>query len=252
MFKVKYLLFAVLCVLGGYLAGGIVRADHIPLANSNFEIGNMSGWTPYTTAAGTIGGAGYPSVIDFDIDGDGPRPMSKTLQFNAGKNSSNDAGYQGGGIYQTVHLVAGDYVLSVDVAANESGTQFGARDGGRFELLVDGAVVDSHEFTGQIGPNETQHKLLAGIHVVSDGDHEVGIRITRSSPVAKSVSQYVDNFVLALSSPTAAPDPEPASEPAPTDDGTNDGCSNRGNHGDKSKNDEKSGNNRDNNGGNGK
>ena len=105
-----------------------------------------------------------------------------------------------------LHLSAGDYTLSALVAADESGTQFGAWDGGLFELMVDDIVVDSHEFAGPIGPNQTQHKLMSGLHVVADGDHSVGIRITRSSPVAPSVTQYVDNVILDYSAPSSTND----------------------------------------------
>lgn len=199
MLKFKFIIFTALVMFGGYMVGGIVRADHIPLVNGDFEIGNISGWTPFTTAAGTIGGDGYPKVIDFDVDGGGPLPLSKVAQFNVGQISGNETGYQGGGISQMVHLVAGDYTLSANVAANESGTQFGAWDGGLFELMVDDIVVDKHEFSGPIGPRETQHKLLSGLHVISDGDHSVSIRITRDSPVAPSVTQYIDNVILVLS-----------------------------------------------------
>ena len=194
MLKFKYLIFAALVMLGGYLVGGIVRAETIPLNNSDFESGTLTGWTTFTTDSGTLGGDPYPRVIDFDMDRDGiDFGLSKVAQFNVGKISSSDKGYQGGGIYQVLYLSAGDYTLSALVAADESGTQFGAWDGGLFELMVDDIVVDKHEFAGPIGPNQTQHKLMSGLHVVADGNHSVGIRITRSSPVAPSVTQYIDN-----------------------------------------------------------
>ena len=219
MLKMKLLLLVVVSLLGGYLLGGVVRADHMPLTNGDFEEagGSLSGWTSYTTARGTIGAPDYPMVRDFDIDGpSGPSSATKVAQFNVGTLTMDDKGYEGGGIYQNVHLVAGDYDIRANVAVDEDGSLFGVYDGGRFELLVDGVVLDSYEFAGKVGPNETKYALLARLQVLTAGDHEIRIRVTRSATAVVSLTQFVDNVVVALSGAGPSVEPEPTVEPEPS------------------------------------
>ena len=191
----------------------------IPLYNSDLESGTPTGWTAFTTEFGTSGGDQYPTVVDFDMDGDGlALAISKVAQFKSGKLSVDDDGYQGGGIYQMFHLSDGDSTLSAERAANENGIPWGALDGGLFELMVDDIVVDRHEFTGSIGPNQTQHKLMSGLHVVADGDHSVGVGFTRCWPAAPTVTQYVDDVNLDLAAPSSTDDTV-TTEGAPDDGG---------------------------------
>ena len=207
MLKVRYLLFAVLVLLSGYLVSGIVMAHDIPLRNGGFETNGLAGWTAEPTAGGTLGD-GYPKVVAFDIDGDGED--YNAAQFSVGSLSSSNKSYEGGSIYQKVHLVAGDYAVSADVAVDQHGTKSGVNKGGLFELLVDGLVVDSHEFRGKIGPNETKSKLLAGIRVVSEGDHEIRIKITRPYEPVASLTQLVDNVILQVATEASSVEPAPA------------------------------------------
>ena len=207
MAKLTYLIFAVFFALGGYLLSGVVLADHVPLNNGDFETGNLAGWTVFTTPNGTVG-TDYPQVLSFDINNDGNATYS--AQFKVGQVRSSDGTYAGGGLFQDVHLVEGDYNLSVDIAADDGGSLFGNDEAGLFELMVDGIVVDSHNF-GTIGGNSTKHSLLASVTIMTTGSHEIRVRITRAA-VEPSIplTQLVDNVVLDLIA-TA----EPASDPAP-------------------------------------
>jgi hypothetical protein len=208
MFKIKLLILAAVSLLGGYLVGGIVLADHLPLSNGDFETGTLSPWQTFTTPNGTLG-TGLPKVAPFDTNGDGV--ATNSVQFKVGQVTPQTGVYEGGGIFQNVHLLAGDYIIRADIAVNDGGSLFGNAEGGLFELLVDGLVADSHNFV-LVGPNETKRSLLAAVHVVAAGDHEVRIRITRPAlEPTVPLTQLVDNVAVApaVVNIAVAPAPEP-------------------------------------------
>ena len=221
MFKLRYALFAVLVVLGGYLVGGIVRADHMPPKNGGFEGGGLSPWQTFVTAQGTLGDG--PKIGSYDIDGDGV--ASNTLQFSVGTVSGDVKTYEGGGVYQPLHLAAGSYDISVEIAAvylDATGKSFGTSYGGRFELLFDNIVLDSHGF-GRIGNPETKYRLLASLKLLTDGDHEVRIRITRPEVSMANLTQMIDNVIVAPAiSPSTTDTTDPGDAPLPPE------CDNRG------------------------
>ena len=157
MFKLKFAVIGAASMIGGLLVGGLLYAQVNLFANGDFETGNLSGWTQFTTANGTLGGA-YPKVVSFDTDGDGTPTMS--AQFSVGQVTGGSKTWEGGGIYQAVDLVAGDYDISVDIAAE--GSNYGNGQAGKFELLVDGVVVDTYDF-GPISANSTKRSLLAAL-----------------------------------------------------------------------------------------
>ena len=201
MFKIKLLILAVVSLLGGYLVGGIVQADHLPLSNGDFETGALSPWESFTTSNGTLG-TGFPKVVLFDANGDGV--ATNSAQFKVGQVTLQTGVYEGGGIFQNVHLLAGDYIIRADIAVNDGGSMFGNAEGGLFELLLDGLVADSHNFVF-VGPKETKRTLLAAMHVVSAGDHEVRLRITRPAlEPTIPLTQLVDNIAVVPSVVSAA------------------------------------------------
>src|SRR5579872_1663773 len=86
--------------------------------NGDFETGDLSGWTTFSTPNGSLGPSGLPAVTQFDVPGMGT--LSDAAQFQVGEVAYNQAtGHtaQGGGIYQTFNVSAGQYIISADFAA---------------------------------------------------------------------------------------------------------------------------------------
>ena len=189
-------------VLGAFFGAA---SAHAGLINGDFETGDLTGWTTYTTANGTLGG--MEGVVVFDVDGDGDHTHS--ARFRVGEFQYSNPVREGGGIYQGVMLGAGALVISAEIAAFAPSSNLA---GGMFELLFDGAVVDSHDF-GLIDASSIERASLFASFEVSAGLHEVRLRMTRpwrenhTTPL-----QYVDDVLLrgaAVSDPPSEPVPEP-------------------------------------------
>ena len=116
------------------------------LINGDFETGDLTGWTAFTTSGGTTG-AGLPDVGPFDTNNDGT--ATNSARFNVGRAIGTGVGArEGGGIYQNVNiLTGGSYSLRADVASFDN-MNTSNLDGGLFELLFDGTVLDSVDFGG--------------------------------------------------------------------------------------------------------
>ena len=169
------------------------------LINGDFETGDLSGWTTFTTTNGTLGNDG--TVTSFDTTGGG---ASLAATFNVGQVSFTDGVPAGGGIFQSVALSAGNYTLTADIAAADN-VPPGNASGGIFELLFDNSVVDIIDFGDISG---TERGLLASLVNVTAGVHEVRLRVQR--PYQRSTGtpyQYLDNIVLRGDTPTV---PAPA------------------------------------------
>jgi hypothetical protein len=197
MSKLRFLFLALLGLMGGYLLGGILHAEGFPLTgnsltNGDFETGDLSGWTSFTTPYGTLG-SGFPKVAPFDTNGDGTATYS--AQFSVGQLSGN-TGYQGGGISQNVYLSKGGNRITVDMIATSNDSVLGNGEGGSFEVLVDGVVVDSYDFGFVAGNTTKRHKLATTVGIDTDGNHEFSIRITRPANEAPHLTQLIDNVVV--------------------------------------------------------
>ena len=166
--KLKYLVPILVAFAGAYLLTGILQADHLPVVNGDFEQGTLDGWTTFLTPNGMQ--LSDPSLVDFDMSGDGS--VSSVVQFQLG---SKDGEYGGGGIYQTIHLSEGVYTVSADIGVNDTGSIGGVENPGLFELLLDGVVADSHEFS-IVKPSQT---LVANLAISAENPYEVRLRITR-------------------------------------------------------------------------
>jgi hypothetical protein len=161
------------------------------VVNGDFETGDLTGWTTFTTANGTIG---TPAVVSFDTTGTG---ASNAAEFAVGVAvPALPAVGEGGGIHQSVNTVAGEVDVSADVALHLAEVVSNVSCG-LFELLVDGAVVASHDF-GECLQSVTERSTLSATGLaLAAGSHEIRIRITRPARnVAGRLRHYVDNVSL--------------------------------------------------------
>ncbi len=184
-----------LLLAGGLALGGSDQAS--ALENGDFESGVLDPWTTFLTDNGTIGD---PSIVDFDIDGSG-LASSLALELRTGQITHfTGLPPAGGGIEQIVSFNAGDLSISVDIAAVNPSTTDNLF-GGFFELLFDGVALDTAFDVGFLAGGESVFGMLSGSVVgVTEGDHLVAVRVTRtreasSNPPATSL-QYVDNVEL--------------------------------------------------------
>lgn len=180
-------------LLGVALFAGAAKANLI--TNGDFETGDLTGWTTFTTGNGTIG---TPTVVMFDTTGSG---ASNSAQFDVGQVISTSA-LEGGGISQMIALgtASSDVNIWVDIASDQPTSDTNA-GGGLFQLLFNGAVVDSHEFGEIIGPTTERDSLHAVVSAAA-GTHTVAIRMTRRFTTSgRTPFQYLDNVVVAVPEP---------------------------------------------------
>lgn len=172
------------------------------VTNGDFETGTLDAWAVFTTAGGS-NGPDLPDVVPFDIDDDGTE--TQTARFDIGRLSGDCYGARaGGGIHQEVTLPGGNYQYTASIATLDDRAE-NNEEGGLFELLFDGDVVDSHDF-GDVTVHIPEYALLVAELVdVSEGAHEVSVRITRTLLSGRvSPYQYVDNVSLIPEPTTAA------------------------------------------------
>jgi hypothetical protein len=199
-------LFALTAAVAVLAAPTAAHVGNTPIVNGDFESGDLSGWTTFTTANGAIGA---PGVVLFDTTG---TEVSKAAQLNVGLITYPPFLNEGGGIYQTVNA-AGSFSLSADIAAANV-RPVGSGDNGEcgfFELLLDGSVVASHDFGSCDAGATVRSTLMATGLSLSPGSHEIRIRITRpyiSHPAPDDANgtqtpfQYIDNVRLTATLPT--------------------------------------------------
>lgn len=183
---------------------GMGEAKANPLVNGDFETGDLTGWTTFTTTNGTLG-PGFPNVVPFDTNNDGINSLS--AQFRVGQQSFIPGQFSGGGIFQNVNLFAGDLTIEANIASLAG--SIGNASGGLFELLFDGVVLDSVNF-GSISANQTKFDLLTNVSNIVAGMHEIRFRVTRPfTQTSGTPKQYIDD--IKLSGTAVTPVPEPAS-----------------------------------------
>lgn len=170
------------------------------LSNGDFETGDFSSWTLFTTAGGDLsstGVPGAPQVTLFDTNGDSVATQS--AQFSVGElPGTHVAGnQQGGGIYQSFSSSGGLLDISVDIAAG--GDQ--NTEGGVFSLLLDSVVLDS--FTTGTASSDFIRSTLTATGIFAAGLHELRILITRPFEANTiTLQQYVDNASVTEASST--------------------------------------------------
>ncbi|MEO5937405.1 MAG: PEPxxWA-CTERM sorting domain-containing protein [Sphingomonas sp.] len=191
-------------------AAGVAHAGAV-LTNGNFENG-LTGWTSYTTANGTIAelpslpGSPAPqsaSVVSFNTKGTG---VSNALFLNAGKINGpyNSNPGEGGGIFQSFTTTGGVATFSADIAAFYTRTS-GASGLGLLSVLIDGVILDSHDFGDVTGGPVTLRSTLGFTTNLSAGTHILSLQATRLFAPGRGVdSQYFDNVSLDV---VAVPEP---------------------------------------------
>ncbi len=159
------------------------------LTNGDFETGDLTGWGTYVTPNGIS--AGGINVVHFqttttEVSG------SQAVQMKVGLVSFTASAREGAGIAQSVTLPsASDVSVSADVAAQELSYMSANADGGIFELIIDGVVVDSFD-SGSILPGAVERSQLSAELTLAAGTHEFKIQARRAF-FPGSVAQYIDN-----------------------------------------------------------
>ena len=191
-------------VIGWVLLLAGIPVEASVLAKADFESGRLSGWTIFTTPNGTLGGEGFPLVVDDDVAGAGQ--ISRCWQVKVGQiqYSPDQDPQQGGGLEIRQDLSQGRLRLSALVMA----TYYSPKDkrnlaGGQFEWVVDGQVVAMKD----MGPIENgatlRHHLLADLSVET-GPHVMQLRISRpfkSGTGQQAPLQLVDDLTLEWAPP---------------------------------------------------
>lgn len=165
------------------------------LKKSDFEQANMNGWIVFRTPNGTVGESKFPNFSAFDVTGDGVSTSS--LQFQVGQQQPAEGRvYRGGGISTQLHVASGKLSISLDVAATYR-SQDKERNlaGGRFEILFDDRVLTQYDIGPIPNGSTLRQKLHAGTQV-TEGNHEIRIRITRPFGNHQSPFQFIDNILV--------------------------------------------------------
>lgn len=169
----------------GLLPGPLVAQDNL-IVNGDFETGDMSGWSTFVTANGGLG-IGYPSVVSFDVSGNG---ASNAAKFKVGQIVFTAGVSEGGGIYQPFTFSGGEVAINMDIAVQADSANGTA---GLFELFVDGVLLDSFDF-GDIVAATTERASLGYSGELAAGVHELRVEMTRTARVGPTPYQYLDNI----------------------------------------------------------
>jgi hypothetical protein len=212
----------VLAVLA-YCIAPLYQAEANIIVNGDFSNAgspnSIPNWTIFNTTYGDVEWSdiwsdppiyNFPEVVSFDTTTSGV--LSNSARFRVGLNTWS-YGPQGGGIYQSVDVLGGNYTFSADIAAyvasNAPGAGSGNSDAGTFSLFLDNTLIDFHSF-GYISTGETLRNQLTGNLDITAGSHVVRLLMIREySNSAASPYQFLDNITMDLQG-QIPPVPEPA------------------------------------------
>lgn len=166
------------------------------VTNGDFQTGDFSAWTSFTTANGRSSSS---NVVSFDTSGSG---ASLAARFSVGE-VTYDGTQQGAGIYQSFTSDAGLISIAADIAASSISRNFEA---GVFSLLLDSTVVDSVAFGLIENGVDLLRDTLSYSGTIGAGSHELRILIARPFLVPAGLYQYVDNVNVNVSA-TSVPEP---------------------------------------------
>ena len=172
------------------------------LNEMGFESEGIDPWEVFVTPNGTVGEAGWPSVVSFATQEEGK--ASKAFKFKVGqvRYEPDNEPEQGGGLVVQITTETGTLHLSTHVAAiYHSPKDKRNLAGGRFQWILDDQVIASHDM-GPIDNGGILRHHLKAQHVVHAGAHTIRLRITRpftSQPGQHAPFQYVDDLRIRLS-----------------------------------------------------
>lgn len=180
------------------------------LLSGDFQSGDLSNWTMFTTGNGTLG-SGHPTISNFDVAGSGVYSSALGLSVGYLTPPCSFPGIyclaptEGGGIRQTGVFSGGLTLLRADVAVTNSNLYGGLNgDGGTFSLFLDGLLLDSYSVE-KIAAGTVQRGHLNFTSFVSAGSHTLEVLVTRHHSESLSLTQYIDNVtVSAVPAPTTA------------------------------------------------
>jgi hypothetical protein len=200
------------------LGAGTVAASGVApnlALNGDFETGDLSQWTLFETANGVFVREGVEVFQTADS-----LPPSRAALLRVGHKvweEGSEHGWEGGGIAQTFTAPAGAWEVSANIAAilpikYVPGTYipFPAFRAGKFELVVDGVVVDSIVLPNVDGFTAYQGMLSATGSFTESGPHEISIKVTVDTYLAHK--HYVDDIRLAMTSINAQIDIKPGDD----------------------------------------
>jgi hypothetical protein len=185
------------------LAAQEVKADL--LVNGDFQTGDLTGWTTFTTANGS-NGTGLPDVVSFDTSGTG---ASLAAHFNIGQAVFNMGQPEGGGIFQDVATGAGTFTITGLLASQDSPMGPNS-DLGTFSVLVDGVTEQTFQLGVSPGANAiVRDSFDVTFSIATAGTHEIQFLITRpfTNGLGSTPEQYLDDLTLNGPSPSV---PEPS------------------------------------------
>ncbi len=188
-----FLIWSVLVV------GNIGLCHAAILSQTDFEKGTIGPWKTFVTSNGTLGKAGWPEVVSFEMTKS--EVGAKALRFKVGqvRYDQGTEPEQGGGLVFQTTTEAGLLDLSVNVAVSyHSPNDKRNLAGGLFEWVVDDAVIASHDMGPIKNDGILRHHLKAQ-HEIAAGIHIIRLRITRpflSHPEQHAPFQFVDALVI--------------------------------------------------------
>lgn len=159
------------------------------IVNGGFDTGDFTGWTTFNSPNGTSS----PAVTSTDVTGLG---ASLAAEFKAGEVVFFTGAYEGGGIGQLFSVASGMFRISADISV--IGGDFTNETGGRFELFLDGMLLDAVTFDRTLA-GEVVRDTLDYSGMIVGGMHELTIFTSR--PYLASLAtphQYIDNVVVDL------------------------------------------------------
>lgn len=188
-----------------WAAGYGTRPD-AQVRNGGFETGDLSEWS-MVVEPNTDVSPGFPRVESFDTDGDGQ--TDEAMRIRLGQTVFDSSSRGTAGIEQEILLGEGDYVFSADIAT-QSLEAFGNTGPGDYELVFDGAIIDSVNLNGTSIPagGVLRDQLEATVTGVQPGYHTLRLVVSRTATNSRQIYHFFDNVEFSpILASRAVPEP---------------------------------------------